>query len=113
LTTAVGQPRSNAKGPTFLDVPNLVVTIQESAADDLIAWYEDFLIKGSNGPEQQKGGLLQFLAVRPSHFEISASSGWRTRAWMQVRQTCAGCAPNCICEKLSLQYPATDDSSKT
>lgn len=57
----VGEIRSYQAVPTHLEVPNLVVTTAESFAADFYRWHEDFVIKGNNGRDKEKGGTLEFL----------------------------------------------------
>jgi phage tail-like protein len=44
-----------------VEIPNLVITLSESTADSFYDWHEDFLIRGNNGQEQEKGGQLTWL----------------------------------------------------
>ncbi len=45
-----------------LEVPNLVITLADAAADSFYKWHEDFVIKGNNGDDKEKGGALEYLA---------------------------------------------------
>ena len=45
-----------------LEIPNLVVTLSESHAEDWYVWHEDFVIGGNNGEDKEKGGTLELLA---------------------------------------------------
>jgi hypothetical protein len=47
--------------PARLEIPNLVVTLPESAAESFFEWHEDFVIQGNSGDESEKKGLLEFL----------------------------------------------------
>jgi phage tail-like protein len=58
----VGELRDYAKEPAHLEVPNLVVTLPEAFAQTFYAWHEDFVIKGNNGDDKEKGGTLEYLA---------------------------------------------------
>jgi hypothetical protein len=58
---AVGEQRDYQMGPTYLDVPDLVLTVSESGADSFHAWHDDFVIKGMNGSQYEKNGTLEFL----------------------------------------------------
>ena len=42
-------------------MPNLVIHLAESHADEFYRWHEDFVIKGNNGDENEKGGTLEYL----------------------------------------------------
>jgi phage tail-like protein len=43
------------------EVPNLVITFPESVAQPFYEWHEDFVIKGNNGDDKEKGGTLDYL----------------------------------------------------
>jgi phage tail-like protein len=58
---AVGEQRDYQKEPVYVDVPNLVITLPESHADEFYRWHEDFVIKGNNGEDREKGGTLEYL----------------------------------------------------
>jgi len=45
-----------------LEVPNLGVTLPESAAQPFFDWHEDFVINGNNGSGNEKNGMLEYLA---------------------------------------------------
>jgi phage tail-like protein len=57
----VGELRDYEKEPAVLEVPNLVVTFPESHSKPFYDWHENFVIKGNNGDDQEKGGTLEFL----------------------------------------------------
>lgn len=57
----VGELRDYQKEPAHLEIPNLVVTFPESHSDEFYKWHEDFVIKGNNGDDKEKGGSLEFL----------------------------------------------------
>jgi phage tail-like protein len=61
IDNAVGELRDYEREPAHLEIPNLVVTLAESHADDWYKWHEDFVIKGNNGDDMEKGGTLEFL----------------------------------------------------
>jgi len=44
------------------EVPNLAVTAAEASAAELYQWHEDFVIKGNNGHDKERGGTLEYLA---------------------------------------------------
>lgn len=44
-----------------IEVPNLVVTVAESHADEFFAWHEDFVIKGNCSADKEKTGTLEYL----------------------------------------------------
>jgi len=43
------------------EVPNLVISCPESSSKQLYDWFDDFVIKGQNGDEAEKGGTLVYL----------------------------------------------------
>ena len=59
---AVGELRDYEKEPASVEVPNLVITVPESHAKAFYDWHEDFVIKGENTPDREKGGTLEYLA---------------------------------------------------
>lgn len=55
-----------AKGSTLLqavgiEIPNLVITLPEVDAGPFYQWHEDFVIKGINGPDKERPGVLEWL----------------------------------------------------
>lgn len=46
---------------TAFEVPNLVITFPELDSKDFYDWHEDFVIKGNNGDDKEKGGTLEYL----------------------------------------------------
>jgi len=58
----VGELRDYEKDPGHLEFGNLTVTMAESLADSWYKWFEDFVIKGNCGQDQEKSGSLIYLA---------------------------------------------------
>jgi hypothetical protein len=58
---AVGEQRDYQQEPTSVEVPNLVITLSEAHAKEFYDWHEDFVIKGNNGEDKEKGGILEYL----------------------------------------------------
>ena len=58
-----GETRDYRKEPANLEVPNLRITLPESSAQTWLSWFDDFVIKGNNGPEHERNGRLSFLAA--------------------------------------------------
>jgi phage tail-like protein len=58
-----GELRDSEKIPASIEYPNLVVTFDESHADDVYKWHEDFVINGNNGQDKEKGGTLEYLSA--------------------------------------------------
>ncbi len=44
-----------------VEIPNLAVTLPESAAQSFFDWHQDFVINGNNGSESEKSGMLEYL----------------------------------------------------
>jgi len=59
----VGEQRETQKLPSYVEVPNLVLTLTEAFADEFYKWHEDFVIKGNCGQEFEKGGTLEYLTA--------------------------------------------------
>jgi hypothetical protein len=47
--------------PRHLEMPNLAITLPTARAQELHAWYEDFVLKQNNGPANEKSGTLDYL----------------------------------------------------
>ena len=62
LEYPAGGLRDYIKEPTTLEIPNLVVTMAESYADEFYDWHRSFVIEGRSGQDQQKTGLLEYLS---------------------------------------------------
>jgi len=61
IENAVGEMRDFEKEPASVEIPNLVITFAESHSKPFYDWHEDFVIKGNNGEDKEKGGTLEFL----------------------------------------------------
>jgi phage tail-like protein len=57
----VGESRDYENELAYLEIPNLVVTLPESYAQDFYDWHADFVINGNNGQDNEKNGTLEFL----------------------------------------------------
>lgn len=57
----VGQMRSPQKEPGKLEFPNLVLSIAESSAGTFYAWFQDMVIMGNSGENNERAGTLEFL----------------------------------------------------
>jgi phage tail-like protein len=58
----VGEQRDFPKEVARVEFPNLVVSLAESHAQTWQDWFDDFVVKGNNGQENEKNGSLTFLA---------------------------------------------------
>ncbi|MBI2766347.1 MAG: phage tail protein [Chloroflexi bacterium] len=63
ISLSEGTDRLRLLEPGKLEIPNLAITLPESAAKPLQDWFDDFVIKGNNRDEQEKRGLLEFLGA--------------------------------------------------
>jgi hypothetical protein len=62
LTARMSQvPFGEVSQPAFLEIPDLVVTLDEDHADSFYDWHKSFVIDGNNGNDQEKSGTLDFL----------------------------------------------------
>ena len=57
----VRERRLATKEPTSAETPNLRITLPESASQTWTAWFDDFVVKGLSGDENEKSGKLSFL----------------------------------------------------
>ena len=60
-TVSVGEHR-DALETTSVEVPNLRITLAEASSATWSEWFEDFVVKGNNGPDRERSGSLFFLA---------------------------------------------------
>ncbi len=59
--TAVGQKRNSQQEPASLEYPNLVIYIPEASAGTFYAWFQDMVVKGNAGENNERPGTLEFL----------------------------------------------------
>jgi len=57
-----GPGPARAVQPGAIDVPDLVVTVADSSAGPFYAWHEDFVLKGNNGQDRERPGVLEYLS---------------------------------------------------
>jgi hypothetical protein len=62
VTNAVGEQR-DLQGAGGMNVPNLLVTLVEQAAQTFTDWHNTFVIQGKNDQSQEKEGTLEILAA--------------------------------------------------
>jgi hypothetical protein len=106
----VGDQRSSEKELSHLEIPNLVVTLPDAAAQSFYDWHEDFVIKGNNDKSREKSGTLEFLApnLKDVLFKLTLSnlgifslksvpSGTNTATIRQVQA-------EMYCEQISFEY---------
>ena len=64
LQNAIGELRETQKTPSYVQVPNLVLTLADNSnAAGFYNWHQSFVIEGNNGQNQEKNGTLQLLAA--------------------------------------------------
>jgi hypothetical protein len=61
VDTDLGQARDFKKQAARLDVPNLIVSLAEFSAGTFYAWFQDMVIKGNSGDNNERSGMLEFL----------------------------------------------------
>jgi hypothetical protein len=49
--------------PAYLEISDVVATLDEGQADSFYKWHEDFVIKGNNGADKEKSGTLEYLSA--------------------------------------------------
>ncbi|MDQ3065649.1 MAG: phage tail protein, partial [Actinomycetota bacterium] len=68
VTDGIGESRDQQKEPGKLEFPNLAFTLAESDAQPWYDWFDDFVLRGNNGPDKEKTGVLEF--VDPSRTDV-------------------------------------------
>jgi len=58
----VGENRDFSPEPAGLDYSDLKITLPEHNADQLVDWFQDFVIKGENSDDKEKKGSIEFLS---------------------------------------------------
>lgn len=58
---AVGELRDYEQIPTSVEIPNLVITLSESHADEFYNWHKAFVIDGDNDQGAERGATLEYL----------------------------------------------------
>ena len=83
-TQTIGEMRDVQKEPGKLEFPNLAITLAETSAGTFYAWFQDMVIKGNAGENNEKAGTLELLDPNvdvypvdhlfqsPRHFRIFA-----------------------------------------
>jgi len=57
-----GELRDYKKEPATLEIPNLVITMAESYADEFYDWHKSFVIDGRNSQDHERKGQLDYLS---------------------------------------------------
>jgi hypothetical protein len=58
----VGEGREPIKVPGKLEFPNLRITLSEQGSQSWFEWFEDFVLLGNSGNDDERNGTLRFLA---------------------------------------------------
>lgn len=67
VSGATGELRDYSAEPAGLEFSNLLITLPEARAADWYAWYDDFVVKGNNGDQQEKGFTIELLSSTLDH----------------------------------------------
>ena len=72
----VGELRDYEKEPAHAEFGNVVVTMAESYADTWYKWFEEFVVKGNCGQDQEKNGSLTYLTpdLKTELFRVTFSN---------------------------------------
>jgi hypothetical protein len=58
-----GELREYKSEPANLEVPNLVITLDEARAASLVKWQNDFVIRGNAGDDKTKSGSIEYMSA--------------------------------------------------
>ena len=58
---ALGQARDFAKEPGKLEFPNLTISAAETGAGTFYSWFQDMVLKGNSGEQNERIGTLELL----------------------------------------------------
>lgn len=61
--------------PVYLEIENIVLTIPFAGVQPFLDWFDDFVIKGNNGPEAEKSGFIEWLAPNGQDVLLSIELG--------------------------------------
>jgi hypothetical protein len=60
---APGRGLVREQAPAQATVSNLVFLVSASEAEPIYKWHEDFVVKGNNGDDREKGGTIELLSA--------------------------------------------------
>lgn len=60
-TDAIGDARIYEHIPGKMEMPNLKITFNEASIDEIMAWFQTFVLEGKNDVTQEKTGVMSFL----------------------------------------------------
>jgi phage tail-like protein len=96
MDSSFGESRSSGKEATSTEYPNLEVRLPDMNAAGFYAWLDDFVVKGNNGPDSEKKGVLEFFAPNSTKdyfglelsglgiYKIEGSAGLRQKTSLPV-----------------------------
>jgi phage tail-like protein len=95
--------------PDTVEFPNLTIALSAASAESWQDWHDDFLVKGNNGPDQERSGSITFLA--PDLTTELARVELAGLGLVALRRPAAGAAADQIarvvaelyCERMSLK----------
>ena len=61
IVGGLGASKVATLSPSYLEFPNLEVSVPEPFAGPLYGWIDDFVVKGNNGATKERPGLLEYL----------------------------------------------------
>jgi hypothetical protein len=107
----VGTARVTHAEPMAFDVSNLTFTVAESSAEPFLDWLESFVVKGDNGPDQERTGSIALLApdLKSSLLDVSLSGLGIIRAAPEPHGTSEAIRRvrvDLYCEQLRVGTPA-------
>jgi tail tube protein gp19 len=62
VENAVGDQRDFEREPGTIEFPNLRIELSDASAQTWLDWHEDFVIRGNNGQDHERNGMLELLS---------------------------------------------------
>jgi hypothetical protein len=115
----VGEFRVLLREPTHLEIPDLVVTLAASHADQFSTWHHDFVINGNSGTGNEKSGYFEALSVNLKdvlfRIDFFALGIYKLAAERVVgsKETITRVTAAMYCERLAFAPSATTTSTTT
>lgn len=97
--SAIGAVREVQKEGTT-DIPNLTISLADPAPASWTAWMDDFLLKGNNGDDKEKGGSLDFLS--PNRAEVLFSLRFKNLGLLSLSRSGGKTRAELYCERVEL-----------
>jgi hypothetical protein len=60
---SVADPRNSETKPGVIEFPDLRITLSASGAQTWVSWHDDFVVKGNNGPDNERSGAIVYVDV--------------------------------------------------